>query len=214
MIQISGFFPALLVLPFWLLGVLTAVLVLVSTHFATRRSYNSYDGYDEGAGFLTFLFGPLAVYVVFEFLANLTLQVSTKDLLVGALVYVLAGMAWTVYKWRKLVMAWLADRLSEVESMTLIDRNTRYSYSKPRAKDYKGQISLWLFYWPLSAVGTLTGDFTGVVIDALGRVYSSITNSAEKELIEAVAAKRAHEQQTMDTIEVQQRAAEARVTTR
>lgn len=65
--------------------------------------------------------------------------------------YILAGVAWSVAKWYFFVLRardkWLEDSKRYHNSLEI-----------PKASNYKGRITSWMFYWPFSAVWTLLNE--------------------------------------------------------
>jgi hypothetical protein len=183
-----------LVLPAAVFYGILFILVLVAAAFAANDSGST----NEGDGLWTFVFGPFAIFLLIRAFTNIPFPHFSVAQWIGIVAgYLLIGAVWTIYKWFSLVRRFLAKSLDTVERLALSkdiesikdDRDSLHKWASnysastiPLAKTNRPLLSFWIFYWPFSVIGTLTGDFTRVVLDMLSGVYDSISNRAQRKL--------------------------------
>jgi hypothetical protein len=111
-------------------------------------------------------------------------DVSAKTLAYSALSYVMIGIGWSFWRYKRYVEV----RVEEIKKKDY----TNDSYSKKSAlnslspKEMSGAIVSWIVIWPVSLVENIVSDvITGLeklVRTWLNKVYTSIYTSATKDL--------------------------------
>lgn len=103
---------------------------------------------------------------------------------IGALVYVLVGTVWSIFRWFRFVKG-VADTYRENYADTVDGTINHLSPGKladlKREIDVannKSRITAWISFWPWSLVWNITGDFFKMVYEALSGVYENITKKA------------------------------------
>ena len=105
--------------------------------------------------------------------------------------YVVAGIAWSIWRWTRYVQK-AAENYQEIAEQLkskFKDKNTsenvrEMEYEKTKfkdkidVKDNKSRIVGWIVYWPWSAFWNITGDFFNAIYDHLKAVYQKIANKA------------------------------------
>jgi hypothetical protein len=105
------------------------------------------------------------------------LGLAWQGLAIGALVYVVAGMIWSIYRWYRFVKE-TADKYRQQYGNTLTDSNRSSLKSDISVSSNKALITGWIAYWPWSLVWNITGDFFKTAYEKLQKVYQGITDKA------------------------------------
>ncbi len=97
---------------------------------------------------------------------------SWKICTIGALVYVIFGTIWSVWRWKNFVE-------KKVEEY---NNGNRYGIAHLKQevspKNNKSQLIAWIIYWPFSAIWNLIGDVVTTVYNSMVGFYNSITERA------------------------------------
>lgn len=154
-------FFALGTLGFWILATLASIIFI-----ACVENENHWLP-------TTILVALTAVY--WKSLAALGL--SWQGLTIGIIVYAVAGMVWSIYRWFRFVKT-QADDFRKRYGTSLTDSQRRDLRSEISVSSNKALITGWIAYWPWSLVWNVTGDFFKTIYEQLQGVYQKITDKA------------------------------------
>lgn len=107
--------------------------------------------------------------------------------------YLPIGVAWSWWKWRRLVddhAAPLRAELATWKPSTYYATWEKYVTSKlPSPSRHKERISLWIAYWPFSVTAYIVGEWIVDCVEAvykrIKRIYESVNKRAVRNLTEA-----------------------------
>ena len=105
------------------------------------------------------------------------LAIGWKAIALGALVYVLAGVVWSLFRWFRYVKS-TADEYRATNGSNLKDYQLRELKGSLSATRNKGRITGWIAYWPWSLVWNITGDTFKMIYENLQGVYQKISDRA------------------------------------
>lgn len=136
-----------------------------------------------------------AIFTVFVIGAPVVIAAvitNFKIVLIGLILYFIAGGLWSVFKWWRFNVA-VKNRYDEIISREPSAKMSDILYSirkyfrndeltlPPRASKMKTTITLWIVSWPWSMVAWVLGDFVMEICSSiykiLGNVYDRITKS-------------------------------------
>lgn len=111
----------------------------------------------------------------------LALGSNWKLILIFAVLYVIIGTAWSIWRWSKFVQKTVDDykskhpqKLSEIDE-SVISSRIDVTY-------HKTKITGWIAYWPWSAFWNLTEDFFTMIYDNIKAIYQKISDKAMEKL--------------------------------
>lgn len=146
------------------------------------------DGYNR-ANFGWPIFLNLVVIALFYFFykEQFNWGLTTAQIILYACVYLFIGIAWSFFKWLKLVKYKYRKYQLGVDSY---NKTPRYS-SKPEIENFrpkvsqeKDQLTSWIVFWPYSVVRYAFVSFLGDIMDQIIKwftgVYNTITTSQFK----------------------------------
>jgi hypothetical protein len=100
-----------------------------------------------------------------------------KAILLFSLVYLLAGVAWSFFRWIRYVKE-QADVWRKENGNTLKEYDLAMLKRKLDVSNNKGRLTGWIAYWPWSLVWNITGDFFTMVYENLQGAYQKIADRA------------------------------------
>lgn len=167
------------------LGLFVAFIVFVILMVAVNE-----DNIGLSATMMVLLLGGFTVY---NGVSDTITWITTNWLytIAGVVGYLALGIGWSFFKWDRYISerieelknAW--DKYSDPDSgfKKKVGTFTEYvkdSGSVPPASDRKSTIATWIFYWPISIVLYVLGDFlrefVNWVVKFFGNIYNAITN--------------------------------------
>jgi hypothetical protein len=89
----------------------------------------------------------------------------------GALIYLLIGTIWSVYRWFRHVN-------TEVERFNDGEIPEYRLTQETEVKQNKALITSWIAYWPWNAFWNIFGDIFSGIFNAIKNVYQTITDKA------------------------------------
>lgn len=105
------------------------------------------------------------------------LGMTWQGVAIGVLVYAVAGMLWSVYRWFRYVKEQAASYRQRY-GVSLTDSQRRELKSEISVSDNKSRITGWITYWPWSLLWNIAGDFVKTIYEQLQGVYQRITDKA------------------------------------
>ncbi len=105
------------------------------------------------------------------------LGVTWQGLALGALIYVVAGMIWSVYRWFRYVKE-NADYIRQTFGNTLSASKLADLKDKVSVINNKSRITGWIAYWPWSFVWNIIGDAVKTAFEWMQNIYQRITDHA------------------------------------
>ena len=161
--------------------------VLASVIFFTITGFVNRNEEIDGRIATTFLVIGLGL---FFFLGNVDLFFSLMDfikdeplkfiLYVGS--YLIVGAIWSVVKWYYFLLDYKKDYLERKSRSTY-----PVSFDIPTAKNYKGDIIMWMSYWVVSIFWTFVHQWVhkiwNNIFSKLEGVYNKISNHIFKDIV-------------------------------
>ncbi len=99
--------------------------------------------------------------------------------------YFIAGAIWSLIKWYYFVLDQKEKQIKE--SKTPYNSSKKYSFVMPMPGDFKGDITLWMSYWPLSFIWTMIDNpFKRIfanIFKNLENTYTKISSHIFKDLL-------------------------------
>lgn len=101
--------------------------------------------------------------------------------------YIVVGVVWSLYKWRRHVRATFKEA-RDISSglMAHINRNgpdfTQHFYTLINPSENKGMLYNWIAFWPWSFIWSITGGLFRNLYELLAGRYQAITDNAKKDL--------------------------------
>jgi hypothetical protein len=105
------------------------------------------------------------------------LGMTWQGVAIGVLVYAVAGMVWSIYRWYRFVKEQAEDYRKRYGT-SLTDSQRRDLKSDISVSSNKALITGWIAYWPWSLVWNVTGDFFKTIYEQLQGVYQRIVDKA------------------------------------
>jgi hypothetical protein len=109
-------------------------------------------------------------------------------LLIGVGVYVLAGGAWSVFRWFKYCRDFVTKNpyqgvtdYSEGSGRKLSAQE--YFSKKLKPSEHKSRLIGWIAYWPWSLIWNIVGDTLTAIYDALANVYQKTADAVIKKAL-------------------------------
>lgn len=113
-------------------------------------------------------------------------KIPLIDVATGAVAYVVLGVLWSFYRYKRYVSKKVADILAYVATANVSDtyKQTQMSYLHP--SKMLGPITSWIIIWPFSVIENLVGDIISSVETLVKTVFKGVYNkiyaSAMKDL--------------------------------
>lgn len=121
-----------------------------------------------------------------------------KSLLIGAPIYIIIGIAWSIYKWilycRQALQRVIDYKVSEIanwrrnypkKSESMSDAEVWVAVleqARPIATQHNDDVCRWIFWWPFSILGyffsDLLRDFGRFLVSSLSGIYDRISKWA------------------------------------
>ena len=126
-----------------------------------------------------FVFLNISAIIVLALVSPLFKQVTLATFSAGAVVYLLAGCAWVIFKWGRYAEA-LIIAYKEAEAAARDRRDSR-AFALDRLQDEvnpannKSRIFHWLFYWPFSVVDWCISDLWKAIYNQLSKILKAYT---------------------------------------
>ena len=113
-----------------------------------------------------------------------------RVLLLGIIIYGIAGGAWSVFRWfkycRKYIETHPNEKISLIEGYGDNKRHLtieQYYSEKLKPSEHKSRLIAWIVYWPWSLVWNVVGDFFTGIYDALANIYNRVAASVIKKAL-------------------------------
>lgn len=111
-----------------------------------------------------------------------SLQLDWRTIGLGALIYIVAGIIWSVYRWYRYVHDYVDNYKEKNPTFKkhgkLSESDLEYLKSRIDVTDNKSRICTWIGYWPWSLVWHITGDLFNSIYKNMKKVYQKIVNHA------------------------------------
>ena len=112
-------------------------------------------------------------------------------LLIGVGAYLLAGGAWSVFRWFKYCREFIAKNpynnnnpLNDYSTGREVKLTPVEYYKKQlRPSEHKSRLIGWITYWPWSLVWNIAGDTLTAIYDALANVYQKTADAVIKKAL-------------------------------
>lgn len=145
---------------------------------------------NEHGGWATITFIGTTAVLHFTNIINIGLLFQNPIMLgVYFLLYVIAGIVWSMTKWYYYCKEWAEERKTHFykyhTNATVEEYNKHMEDIWPAAKFHKAKIIKWMTFWPFSFVGTILNFrlFFKKVYVMVGSMFENISNSLKKQYI-------------------------------
>ena len=162
---------------FWIIFAVFMIAIITSVEEFEKEGYSR-----ANFGWPIFLNLVVIALLYFFYKEQFNWGLTTAQIILYACVYLFIGIAWSFFKWLKLVKyryrQYVKHQNSGGSSYKTIED------FKPHVAEEKDQLTSWILFWPYSVVRyafvSLLGDAMDQIIKWFTGVYNTITTSQFK----------------------------------